>query len=234
MSSTLTLKYLHSDDVLVLGRKIVDEFKLDETVDTLGRWMAHHIAKKIKEAENATDEAQVQVESECVDNILEFWAHRNQLPNGKRPFEDFEPIFRTLQNLCTENGNSRYFPELILRTNENNENDKTKQWLNKALKLDDTAKIMIRYCISNAAQEAVDKKREWVKFAESIASEDDIDIKTLCMIVKNSEAFNPKNPDDREKEKIENILKKLEEFTEMASTLSLHLRQKLDYSERID
>src|SRR5206468_12121550 len=90
--------HIRSDSILKLGKKIVDELGLDQTVDTLGRWMAHYIAEKIGDVEAATGEDRAQKMSECRDAILQLWAHRSELPNGKRPFEDFEPIFRALQS----------------------------------------------------------------------------------------------------------------------------------------
>lgn len=40
-----------SSDVLELGKLLVKALDLDETVDTLGRWMAHHIAELMQAAE---------------------------------------------------------------------------------------------------------------------------------------------------------------------------------------
>ena len=42
-------------DVLELGKILVRELKLDPGVDTLGRWMAHHIAELIRAADEADD-----------------------------------------------------------------------------------------------------------------------------------------------------------------------------------
>ena len=41
------VKRIRSDSVLALGKKLVDELGLDQSVDTLGRWMAHYIAEKM-------------------------------------------------------------------------------------------------------------------------------------------------------------------------------------------
>src|SRR6266849_5134822 len=98
-SSEPMVNRIRSDSILKLGKKIVDELGLDQTVDTLGRWMAHYIAGKVRDVEATTGEDHAQKMSECSDAILKLWAHRSELPNGKRPFEGFEPIFRALQSL---------------------------------------------------------------------------------------------------------------------------------------
>ena len=64
---------IHSDSVLALGKKIVDELDADRPVDTLSRWMAHYIAEKIEDAETATDESRDRKMSECSDAILKLW-----------------------------------------------------------------------------------------------------------------------------------------------------------------
>lgn len=226
------VKHIRSDKVLALGKKVIDELGLDgldQSVDTLGRWMAHYIAEKIEDAENATgEETRNRKMSECRDAILKLWAHRSGLPNGKRPFEGFESIFCVLKSLDLEDTTPRYFRQAISAVNQNDENDSTAQWLNIASGLDDTAKILIRYCLSIAAQEAVDKSREWVALVESIAEEGDIDIKTVRFIIDDADVLNSENPDDSKKEKIEDLLKKLEVFTALSNKLSSHFRQQLE------
>ena len=136
-----------SDSVLALGKKIVDELDADQLVDTLSRWMAHYIAEKIEDAETATDESRDRKMSECSDAILKLWAHRSGLPNGKRPFEDLEPILRVLKSFDTDDTTSRYFRQVKLAAKENDEDESTTRWLGIASKLDDAAKILIRYCL---------------------------------------------------------------------------------------
>lgn len=98
---------VRSDPVLQLGKKIVDELGLDQSVDTLSRWMAHYIAELIHSAETADTEDRSEKLSRCASAILDLWEHRSELPNGKRPFEDVEPILRALQSLdlgCPKRG----------------------------------------------------------------------------------------------------------------------------------
>ena len=215
-SSEPTVKPIRSDSVLALGKKLVDELGLDQSVDTLGRWMAHYIAEKIEAAEAATGEVRNRKMTECSDTILKLWAHRSELPNGKRPFEEFEPIFRVLQSLDPDDTTPRYFRQVGLAVDQDEEDDSTKQWLRLASGIDDTARALIRYCLAIAAQEAVEKSREWVALAEAISEEKNFDIRTVRSIT-----------DDSERAKIENILKRLEAFTDFSRTLSLHLREQL-------
>lgn len=213
---------------MALGKKLVDELGLDQSVDTLGRWMAHYIAEKMEDAGASTGEARDRKMSECNDAILKLWAHRSALPNGQRPFEDFEPISSVLQSLALDDTTSRYFHQVRSRVDQDDEDDSTKQWLDMASGIDDAARVLIRYCLAIAAREAADKSREWITLAEAIAEKDDGDIRTVRFLTDDTDALNAENPDDSERAKIEDLLKKLEGFTNSAGLLSSHLRQQLD------
>ena len=227
-SSEPMVKRIRSDSVLALGKKLVDEMGLDQSVDTLGRWMAHYLAAKMEDAEAATGEAREQKMSECSDAILKLWAHRSELPKGKRPFEDFEPVFRALRSLDPDDTTPRYFREVRAEVDQDAENDLTKQWLDLASGLDYTARVLIRYCLAITAREAVDKSRDWVGLAGAVAGEDDIDIRTVQFITDDVDALVSENPDDSEREKIEDLLKRLEAFADFSQTLASHLRGQLE------
>ena len=219
---------IHSDSVLALGKKLVDELGLDQSVDTLGRWMAHYIAEKMEDAEAATGGARDRKMSECSDAILKLWAHRSELPNGQRPLEEFESIFRVLQSLDLDDTTPRYFRQVMSAVDQDDEDDSTAQWLGIASGLDDTAKILIRYCLAGAAQDAVDKSRDWVALAEALVGEEDIDIRTVRFMTDDADALNSENPDDSARVKIEAFLKRLEAFTDFSRRLSSHLRGQLE------
>jgi hypothetical protein len=69
-----------SEAVLKLGKKIVDELGLDQSVDTLGRWMAHYIAELIVDVEAAEANDKAGKMAKCVAAILDLWRHRNPFP----------------------------------------------------------------------------------------------------------------------------------------------------------
>lgn len=79
------------DDVLKLGKQLVAELGLDQSADTLGRWMTHYIAELIHSAEIANEKDRDEQRSKCASAILELWDHHAAIPNGKRPFQDYEP-----------------------------------------------------------------------------------------------------------------------------------------------
>src|SRR5680860_5396 len=117
------------DAILQLGKKLVDEFDLDTSTDTLGRWMAHYIAELILDAETAASEERIKKKLRCAKAILEFWKHRRDFPDGKRPFEDVEQILRILESLDPKCDTPRYFSHLRTGANDVEQNPETKRWL---------------------------------------------------------------------------------------------------------
>lgn len=222
-------KRIRSDSILALGKKIVDELGLGQSNDTLGRWMAHYIAETMKEADAATGEAHHKKMSECSDLILKLWAHRGELPNGKRPFEDFEPIFRAIKRLDPDDTTPYFFPEVRSAVKNNDENESTTRWLDRASGLDEVARLLIRYCLAKAAQEAVVKSREWVSLASSISEEDDI--RVVGILIQDVDDLNSEKPVDPRIRKIEDLLERLDAFTDLSSKLSSHFRQQLEQTK---
>lgn len=88
-------------DVLALGRHLVQELGLTDGTDTLGRWMAHHIAELINLVENAsTEPARRQAQQQVSDTILRLWRHRAALPGQNTyPLKSLMPMLQVIERL---------------------------------------------------------------------------------------------------------------------------------------
>lgn len=82
-----------------LGRTIVEELRLDTRGETLQRWLAHHLAELIANADGATEAKKVQAEKKAVELILKLWAHRRSLPEIADPLGDLRNAIRALSYL---------------------------------------------------------------------------------------------------------------------------------------
>ena len=89
------------NEVLKLGARIVRELGL-ESVDTLGRWMAHHLAEVMQEAESADGNDKALAYERAVDLILKLWSHRRNLPNGAYPLNDLKALMSVVERLSPE------------------------------------------------------------------------------------------------------------------------------------
>lgn len=86
-----------------LGRHLVSELGLEDSNDTLGRWMAHHVAELITAAKEAKNKAERAVAEECaVETILKLWEHRTALPGQAYPLAQFREILELLSKLTPD------------------------------------------------------------------------------------------------------------------------------------
>lgn len=84
-------------DVLGLGRHLVRELGFEDGVDTLGRWMAYHLAELIDQAENGVTAAErSRARENATEVIVKLWEHRASLPGKAYPLAPFKEVLRIL------------------------------------------------------------------------------------------------------------------------------------------
>ncbi len=214
------------DAILNLGQKLVKELELEDSVDTLGRWMSHYISELIYDAENANNENKEERNKACADAIIKLWHHRRTLQNGSRPFESLEPILNTLKDLDPDNDTPRYF-RVVRESAAAEEHGKERQsWFDIINGLDVTAKMLIRYCLTQAIESSSDKLKEWVSLAEQAGLDDEADVQVIRIILHEKEIFDAKNLEEIEKEKNQKRLEELEKFIELGNVLASELRER--------
>ena len=97
-------------DVLGLGRHLVRELGFEEGVDTLGRWMAHHLAELIDRADNGvTPNERSKAHKNATKTILKIWEHRASLPRKAYPLAPYEDLLKLLDRLRPGDNPFRYF-----------------------------------------------------------------------------------------------------------------------------
>lgn len=211
-----------------MGRRLVDELELEQTNDTLGRWMAHYIADLIQQAEVAVGDARQTAERACFDAILTLWKHRAELPDGRRPFQEMEPIVRAIESLDPEDETPRYFRTVRPPRGEDVAKSDVETWLEMVIGLDYSAKLLIGYCLAEAAQAATDKSKEWVRLAEAAGEEDGVPEIVVRFV---SDAANLHKEPDIHKEvrrQLQDRLKRLDGFSELAKLFADNLRARLN------
>jgi hypothetical protein len=224
--STKTDIYAPAESVLAIGRKLVEELGLEESTDTLGRWMAHHIADLMTKAEKAIGDDKATAERECFVAILELWAHCSELPNGKRPFEDLEPVMRAIESLDPEDDTLRYYRAARPPKGETMETPEQEKWLSMVDGLDYTAKVLISYCLTEAADAALDKSKEWVKLAAAI---DDYSAPEIVIRYVSTTADVNKEPDPNKEIRslLNDRIKRLRGFLRISKSLVDTLEERL-------
>lgn len=87
-------------DLLVLGEHLVNELNLIDGVNTLGKWMAHHVAELIANAENA-GAGRAEADNEARNVILEIWKHISFLPGNANPITRCKDALLFIEKLST-------------------------------------------------------------------------------------------------------------------------------------
>jgi len=88
----------------------VRELGLEDGVDTLGRWMAHHLAELIDTAENGTTAAErLRARKNATETILKIWEHRTSLPGKAYPLAPYKDILQVIDRLRPNDNPFRYF-----------------------------------------------------------------------------------------------------------------------------
>lgn len=217
----------HFEATVALGKKLVSELDLEHSVDTLGRWMAHHIAESIQQIEVASvDEIDARKRS-LRDSILALWDHRSALPNGTRPFEEIEPILRAMESLDPESQRFRYLSSSWGLDSEHEESEETTRLINTAKGIDYAARILINYCLSSAARSALDKTKSWVKSIEEAGLEDTVEVQLVRFISNQDELTSASEPDDGQKEVLRERYEKLDAFILLATIVANDMKTKL-------
>jgi hypothetical protein len=193
--------------------------------------MAHYIAELIQDAEKASAEERPAKMRACCDAILNLWKHRHTLPNGKRPFEELEPLLRVLESLDPEDDTPRYFRSVRGAVDDAEENDETKSWLKLIDGLDYSVKILIRYCLTQAAQTALNKSMEWVALAEAAGADESAEYPITRLVSDEDSMLKASDPGEKERICIEDRIERLEAVAKMAMAVVSELRQEVQQAE---
>ena len=201
---------------------------MEPSVDTLGRWMAHYVAELMDAAANAPPEERAASRKRCFDAILELWRHQSELPGGKRPFEDMEPIIRTLESLDPENHTPRYFRTVREAVAEKDEDRDTQSLIELVCDLDTTARILIGDTLADAARSAIDKSKAWVTLAEEAGA--DLGVVPLVVgFVSDSATVDPNDDRDRRKrDLLQQRIDRLETFARRVALVVKDLKKRQD------
>ena len=213
--------------VLQLGKALVVQLKTED--DLLASWMAHYVAERIGEAEDATGDAKVVAEEAAARVILELWSYRNYLPAHLRPFDKLEPIQRVLSSFDTEETDYRYYPAVLREIAPADADEDVKKYLDIAIGLDYSARILIKTFLRTAAKSASDQAEPWIQLVLDTGADGGIerDIVDFAREVNEEDAENQGRIDAIRSDQIS----RLETFAELAALIAKELRAEFELGD---
>ena len=139
-----------------------------------------------------------------------------------------EAILGALESLDPKNDSTRYFPKFRRDSVPSSETGKAQQWLDMVSGLDEVAKLLIRYCLLKASEEALDKEEAWANIAKEIGEADIIQLPVIKFISFEDSIMGEKDPNEDLRGEIEDRVKKLEMFQQSSKHLLTDLKNKLE------
>lgn len=211
---------------ITLGKALVKELDLEEGVDTLSKWMGHYIAEQIAKIENSEGKEKEEAKQKCFETILKLWERRVYFPEGKRPFEEFAPIFRALERLDIEKDNLTYYKLEDLKKvigSPATTND-LETWINYIINLDKGTKQIIRYCLSKAYENSNNEQtKEWIENSKSTLAGDDIKaIRIISGLYNNSD-----NETDLEVERLRSLLNVISSLEKTQNDIKSNIKARI-------
>ncbi|MFT6908208.1 MAG: hypothetical protein ACJAS1_004902 [Oleiphilaceae bacterium] len=180
--------------------------------------MINYLAEQM---ELADDGSCVQAKKNCFETILQLWENHSVFPDGARPFEQFEPIFKTLDSLSPENAIPRYFTNQEFEPSE--ELNSSYTWLEAARKLDSAARTLITFIFDQAIDNAItDDTKDWIKTLSGT-----VDVNTVNFIVRYAGEKEPNKTQERI-EKLNNRVKQLKMFESLSKSILQDLELELE------
>jgi len=104
----------------------------------------------------------------------------------------------------------------------------SKKWLELAEGLDYSAKMLIRYCLEQASQDALDKTQKLVKLAQDAGLEDGIEFSVIRFITSKNELEDQSETDEKARRLLEDRINRLMAFKDMADELARAMLKQLE------
>ncbi len=193
-------------DVIALGKKIEQELRIEDDVDTLGRWMIHYIAELVDRAEKATGDQQDAIHRECAEIIIKLWTHRASLSVRRYPLESFDKVMAALIRL---RGERPYYFRGIDREEKPEISDDVQHWLKIAEEVDKIACDLVEICIEKATVCAAEDEKKWLNGALALSVKADKHAEMVTVLIRRymGEETDPEELERIQKDKLHNRLK---------------------------
>ena len=213
---------MSTESLIDLGKRLVEEFKLEDKSDTLSQWMLHYLAELFERYDLSTSPEERRLASVDIrDTIFKLWEFRYEQAHSQSSFKNIESLVSTLKKLNLDNDDLFYTPLRNYRDTEKNKNQTSpKYWYNYALELDKASRLLIRNCILKGYALNEKDNEEVAKLIEQLEALDAYE--TLF-----SKFYSEQSSQDQEQEIIKNNISKIDEIINALAELKSGYETKL-------
>lgn len=213
---------MSTESLIELGKKLVEEFKLEDKTDTLSQWMLHYLAELFERYDLSTSPEEKRIASVDIrDTIFKLWEFRYQQSRSHSSFKNTEFLISTLQKLNLDNDDAFYSGLRDFRNVESTiDQSSPAHWYSYALKLDKASRYLIRNCILKgyAITEADNQEiADLIKEFETLDSYENL----------LSRFYNDQSSEDKEIRNIKYNISKIEKLMDALAELKTNYEEKL-------
>lgn len=140
---------MSTENFIELGKRLVQEFKLEDKTDTLSQWMLHYLAELFERYDLSTSPEEKRTASVDIrDTIFKLWEFRYEQAHSQSSFKNIEKLVSTLRKLNLDNDDVFYTSLREYRdVEETKDHNSPEYWYKYALKIDKASRLLIRNCM---------------------------------------------------------------------------------------
>lgn len=220
---------MSTESLIELGKRLVEEFKLEDKADTLSQWMLHYLAELFERYDLSTSPEERRLASVDIrDTIFKLWEFRYQQSHSHSSFKNTESLISTLKKLNLDNDDVFYSGLRDFRNKESTlDQSSPDYWYRYALELDKTSRLLIRNCILKGYAITETDNQE---IADLIKDFETLDSYENLL----NRFYNNQSSEDKEIINIKNNISKIEELMGALALLKNDYEEKLkSYSEAV-
>ncbi len=173
-----------SQEILSLGKKLVEEFSHGDRCRMTVRWLCHYLSECIVKAENEkTPSKKKQLEKECVELILRLWKERNYFPDDAKPLANLDEALIVLTALQEQKRDIESWTRFIADSHQTGWGKFMKETNKKFSEI-----LAISLCATLSA-DALKKEKKWLKHKELLSEEERMIIERLDYLLTKSDSY---------------------------------------------
>ena len=213
---------MSTENIIELGKKLVQEFKLEDQTDTLSQWMLHYLAELFERYDISTSPEEKRIASVDIrDTIFKLWEFRYEQAHSQSSFKNIEKLVSTLRKLNLDNDDVFYTSLREYRDGEETKDHNSPEyWYKYALKIDKASRLLIRNCmLKGYALNELDNQ----EIANLIKEFGELDFYENLL----GRFYNDQTNEDKEIKNIKNNISKIEELMDALVDLRISYEAKL-------